>query len=177
MPFDAVSFQPHESYVQLEEIDRDLAILRAARHRIRTPSLWCKGKLASANLHRVCLEGAVAYGALQTSARMTGRRLTCGGKFGWLVDASSLPGAWKLCALSRLNQQLPKQTRRQGGVPQFNDHTNTRHRDIIALLDRTIEVTEQERARLLEGQCSPLSPISNATGRTELSPLSGALTT
>lgn len=97
--------------------NRYTAPLRDARHYIRYPSLWTKGKYIDGP--RMCLVFAVRFAS----------ELYCYDDHRYLLRSlcKELPAPWRWMPMpARMKLIL------------FNDYSNTTHSDIIGVVDRTI---------------------------------------
>ena len=110
-----------------------LQVLQAARERISRPEHWCKHHMAtclkgeyrgvlSDHACRWCLSGALLYASecefmgSKMQARMDARRI-----------------------IERLLM-----SEGIGGIIQFNDDRKTRHSDVLAVLDKAIEIARRK---------------------------------
>lgn len=116
MPLDATGYLPQR--VLTEDEARDLAILKAARHRIRHRWMWWGGMSS--------LRGAMAFFYGGSCAMQAVKRTTR-----WDKDARHV-------VYERLRAQLP----RRMTIADYNDAPSTTHADILALYDRAIAELE-----------------------------------
>lgn len=108
MPLDATGYLPQR--VLTEDEADDLAVLKAARHRIRHRWRWWRGS--------AMWPLWVSHCALTAVTAAAGRR-----------------GVWAIGPQMLLTNNLPPGW---ANVAAFNDHSTTRHSDILALFDRAI---------------------------------------
>lgn len=115
MPFDDTT----RRFTETTETDT-LKILRAMRHRLRSPAGRCKDAIEARS--RVCLLGALDRA----------------------TDAHYPDPLPEGASYATINHRILAATSRVTGVEymtmeNFNDEPTTKHRDIIAVLDRAIE--------------------------------------
>lgn len=112
MPLDSTGYLP-QRVLTPDEAD-DLAVLKAARHRIRSRWRWWRGQGRLSFPSTYCALTAVAatVPANGDRAQAVVQRLT-----------DNLPPGWT-------------------SVMAFNDHSTTRHSDVLALYDRAIAELE-----------------------------------
>lgn len=115
MPLDSTGYLSPR--VLTEDEADDLAVLKAARHLIRHRWRWWGGSPLwwfVPGLQRHC-----ALTAVNAAAR------TCGLRWLWAQDrlTNNLPPGWN-------------------SVAELNDHSTTRHADVLALFDRAIAELE-----------------------------------
>jgi len=124
MPLDATGFAP--SRVLTPDEERDLAVLKAARHRIRHWWLWWKG------------------------GSMRAWPLLLGGTCAQIAVHKSEPDSVTWCSvIDRLIEQIPDGHRRPIGhflywasLAEYNDAWATKHADVLRLFDRAIAELE-----------------------------------
>jgi hypothetical protein len=119
MPFDGTNFE--------RRVDRDIAILKAAREGIAQPGGWHQGCLIGnhrAPVQPRCADGWLAYAG--QFKRMEELFLTSSRLLG-----PALPWLW-----------------RHHAVPEYNDRPGRTQKQMVALFDRAIRLAE-ERARML----------------------------
>lgn len=116
MPLDATGYLPQR--VLTEDEARDLAVLKAARRRLRHRWMWWQGGSWLWRTVPVLYGGRCAMQAVMRAARDEDACLSA-----LIRLAAHLPAGWSAVHL-------------------YNDHRTTTHADILALYDRAIAELE-----------------------------------